>query len=83
MKELLSIFKAGKGTFSSKRVVGFFGMMIIHICYAYKCIALGDSSDTVVLVTADTALLGVETITKAISSNGNNGTTTDDDNAEG
>lgn len=86
MKEFLSIFKSGEGTYSSKRVVGFFGMMIIHMCYAYKCIVYGDSTDTMILVTADTTLLGVETITRAFTNNNgddSNGTATDDDNAKG
>lgn len=62
-----SFFRSGKDTYSSKRIVGVVGMFIVHLCYAYKCIVFGDSSDTVILVTADTALLGVETVTNAIS----------------
>lgn len=74
MKEsLLSIFRATKGSLSSKRVFGGIGMLVVLICYIDSQFSgRAMPSFTSEILAASTVLLGADTVTKIFNRDGDN-----------
>ena len=69
MKHLLSIFRADKGSLSSKRVCGVLGWVVVLICYCYAVVADKEIPQMGELIAACVALLGIDSVGKIFTNN--------------